>query len=376
MPTVIPLTLLAATSAVPQIDVYTMGQGQHLFERFGHAAICVTQHGRSRCFNYGTTDFGSPPEELGYAFLRGDAKFWVSVWARDRMLRQYVKHDRSVWRQRLSLPPDVARAVAARLEHDALPENRTYVYHHFRDNCSTRVRDVLDEASAGALRKASQRSTPESFRSLGQARLSGETGLVAIADLVVGRGADAPLQKWDEMFLPDALREQVRAQYGSEPEVIYTRRGPAFSKKPPQTPLWHVGAGGGLALAAGLMLKRPALRRTACVVVGSVLGTLALAVWSVAALSQVPELRFNEALLVFWPTDVLLLGRRDERRARYIAVRIFCLLLVAALLAAGVLRQPLLAVVVAVAAPLLVVWRASVVAARGRTFETGKEATR
>ncbi|HMR76374.1 MAG TPA: hypothetical protein PKD61_14725, partial [Polyangiaceae bacterium] len=88
------LALIAATALPPQIDVYTMGQGEHLFERFGHAAICVTRASQSRCYNYGTTDFGSPPEELGYAFLRGTAEFWVSVWDRDRMLQQYKKHDR------------------------------------------------------------------------------------------------------------------------------------------------------------------------------------------------------------------------------------------------------------------------------------------
>ena len=98
-----PALLAAALGSAPTVDVYTMGQGSDLFERFGHAAICVTRAEGTRCYNYGTTDFASPPEELGWRFLRGDAKFWVSVWPLPRMLEVYRQHDRTVWRQRLPL---------------------------------------------------------------------------------------------------------------------------------------------------------------------------------------------------------------------------------------------------------------------------------
>ncbi|HMR07309.1 MAG TPA: DUF4105 domain-containing protein [Polyangiaceae bacterium] len=351
------LALIAATALPPQIDVYTMGQGEHLFERFGHAAICVTRASQSRCYNYGTTDFGSPPEELGYAFLRGTAEFWVSVWDRDRMLQQYKKHDRSVWRQHLNVTHEVARAVAARLEHDAKPENRAYVYHHFRDNCSTRVRDVLDAADAGALRRSSTAPIAQSYRGLARQRLAGQSQLVALADVVVGRGADAPLSVWEGMFLPDLLRSQLKAHYGAEPEVVYTRRGAGFGQRPAQPLGYHLGVGAVFTLAVGLASWRR-WTRAASVLTGLTLASVAMVLWGVALLSQVPELRINEAVLVFWPTDVLLLHPRSDWRARYLALRLFALLLLFALLAVGVLRQPLLGVLIAVAAPIMVLWRA------------------
>ena len=75
------LMMMAAASS-PHIDLYTMGQGGHVFERFGHAAVCVTYDDRperSRCYNYGTTNFDAPGRLAG-DFLRGDARFWVAVW--------------------------------------------------------------------------------------------------------------------------------------------------------------------------------------------------------------------------------------------------------------------------------------------------------
>lgn len=48
---------------VPVIALYTVGVGESLFERFGHAALCVhrSQSPRSDlCFNYGATEFSTP----------------------------------------------------------------------------------------------------------------------------------------------------------------------------------------------------------------------------------------------------------------------------------------------------------------------------
>src|SRR6187401_3573893 len=54
----------------PIIELYTMGQGDLMFEKFGHAALCIRyprQPRRTRCYNYGSTDFDSVvPLFLGF----------------------------------------------------------------------------------------------------------------------------------------------------------------------------------------------------------------------------------------------------------------------------------------------------------------------
>jgi len=46
----------------PAIDVLTFGVGDRIFEKFGHAAICLRYHEPHHptvCFNYGVTDFSA-----------------------------------------------------------------------------------------------------------------------------------------------------------------------------------------------------------------------------------------------------------------------------------------------------------------------------
>src|SRR5688572_13323285 len=76
---------------LPVVELYTIGQGDQLFEKFGHAALCLRPPGkdpRSRCYNYGTTDFDSVVP-LFWGFVRGRSRFWVSTSSLPRMIRHY-----------------------------------------------------------------------------------------------------------------------------------------------------------------------------------------------------------------------------------------------------------------------------------------------
>ena len=75
---------------------------------------------------------------------------------------------------------------------------------------------------------------------------------------------------------------------------------------------------------------------------GPLIGAL---LWLIALITTTPELRWNEALLVFWPTDALLLCLKAHRLQLYLRLRIASLAIVSALLVAGVLVQPLLTAV-------------------------------
>src|SRR5581483_2002964 len=103
------IVLFAATLAAPRIELYTMGAGDDLFSAFGHAAICVLdeQSPRGRCYNYGTADFRTPLP-LTWDFIRGRARFWVSVADLPAMLWLYRQEDRTVYRQRLALSDEQA----------------------------------------------------------------------------------------------------------------------------------------------------------------------------------------------------------------------------------------------------------------------------
>jgi len=335
-----------AALAALAVDVYTVEQGAHPFERFGHAAICLVAEGqpeRSRCYNYGTTDFDSPPAELGWRFLRGDAEFWVSVWPVDRMVAAYARADRTTWRQRLSLTPEQVEAVRVALEHDALPEHRRYRYHHFLDNCSTRVRDVVDRGTGGRLTRAGDRPFGATYRQLVRRGLAEFPAALVLSDLVLGRLADRSLDARAAMFLPTVLRAEIAAQLGAEPVLVYRRRGRAFAERGPsgRGAVGALSAGFGAFAAVGARLRR--CRWPLLIPIAAGLGGLGAALWFVAAVSTVPELRCNEALLAFWPTDLALPALGTGALRAYARARCGVTLLLVGLLASGLLIQPLLA---------------------------------
>lgn len=329
---------------VPRISLITMGKGEVVWQKFGHGALCVEYEPSSgrqnRCYNYGTTDF-TKPVSVGWGFLRGQGEFWVSITTPNTMLRRYKAMDRSVWRQVLPLKPDKARVLAEKLAINALPENRSYVYHHFHDNCTTRVRDLVDDAFDGALRVGTDKPVGPTFREYARQGFAQDKWLLVITDFVLGRDADIQPTLWQAMFLPRFLRDQVQHALGVEPVLLYERRGPPLKEGNGSGRGWTVLLALFMAVPLGLSMWRGRYRRAglACAVIP--LFAIALFIWFLAIVTAVKEFRYNETLMLFLPTDLALLFLAPVRRVRYARIRLTMVVLASFLLAIGVFTQPL-----------------------------------
>ncbi len=231
-----------------------MGPGDDVFSAFGHGALCVLGGDlpTGACYNYGTADFNNPVD-LGWTFLRGRARFWVARTPLSHMLANYVEEDRSVWRQRLPLTPEAAARLAAALEDDIRPENRYYLYHHYKDNCVTRLRDHIDEATGGALSGDKSLTFDVTYRELTRRGFLGDPLMLAVTELALGRLADEPTTAWQAMFLPAILRAEVSRVFGVEARAGLPAQGPTLPSGSP-----HMGQalfwGAALALAFLLAL--------------------------------------------------------------------------------------------------------------------------
>jgi hypothetical protein len=332
-----------------------MGPGEDVFERYGHAALCVFDDpgADGRCFNYGTADFRDPVK-LVTTFLRGQARFWVSVSTADRMMAYYQREDRTLYVQRLPLTDVQARALAARLDHEALPENRYYVYEHFRDNCTTRLRDHMDDVLDGALRADTQVPYGPTWRDMVRHGFSAAPEMLALAEILPGRSADRHPTTWEAMFHPDVLREVVRERLGVTPEVVYERQGPSLvgpAYDGRKLLVWLALALA--AIAGGLVASgRRVPARVGLVLAGVVLGLLAVLVDVMSLYCRLIDLRMNEVALVLLPTDFLLLGLRGHTLRRYLDVRLVGLAIVVVLGWAGARVQPLGPLIVLAGLPL------------------------
>ena len=192
------------------ISIMTMGIGAEVWERFGHNAIVVQDRlrGTSLAYNYGMFSFRQ--QNFLLRFLQGRMQYWMAGYPTEDEVPRYAAIQRSVWQQELNLTPTQRLALRDYLETNALPQNRFYRYDYYRDNCSTRVRDAIDHVLGGAFHAQMSAPASGSYRFHTQ-RLNANnillyTGLL----LVLGHGADAPVTRWEEMFLPLKLREYLR----------------------------------------------------------------------------------------------------------------------------------------------------------------------
>ncbi len=255
-----------------RIALVTAAPGAVYWQRFGHNALLVenTVTGDARLYNFGIFDFEQKNFLLN--FVRGRMIYRLAAFAPDDDLANYASEGRSVWIQELNLRPEQRYAVAEMLGQNALPENAEYRYDYFAQNCSTRVRDVLDTVLEGRLKETmSARARGETDRSLAMAYARPEPWLAIGIDLGLGPAADRKLSFWDEMFLPLRLRELLRDMRVTDAQGIarplVTREWTAYDGRlddqVPAQPRWlwpFAFAGLVLATSAAMILRTRASR--------------------------------------------------------------------------------------------------------------------
>lgn len=308
--------LVGTTMAAPRIGVATMQPGEIFWERFGHNALVVVDpaSGEATSYNYGFFDPTEP--DFVSRFIRGEPRYRLAALPFEQDMAIYRDEGRGVDIQWLDLDPDVARELADSLAVNALPENAHYGYDYFLDNCSTRVRDAIDGALGGALRRQMEgRSQGSTYRTEAVRLASPEPAMWLGFDIGLGPSADRPLSRWAEAFVPmrlaAALREtrlpDGRPLVASEQQILPHRLAPEPQTIPARWPRWALA---GLLVAAGLAwLGARAPRAVAGIAaltwaVAGLAGALMLFIWFGTAH------RFgwaNHGLLLFNPLCWLLL---------------------------------------------------------------------
>lgn len=194
------------------VYLLTFGQGDEVWEKFGHNAIWIhdARTNQDLTYNWGMFSFDEP--HFIRRFLSGNTHYWMAPIPLAWMLEEYRRENRTVLAQELDLRPPQRLALNQYLAWDSLPENKFYRYDYFRDNCSTRVRDALDRATGSQIRAATDTIiTATTYRSH-TARLTADdlplyTGIM----LALGHRADRPLTAWEEMFLPVPMSARLRS---------------------------------------------------------------------------------------------------------------------------------------------------------------------
>ena len=185
------------------VYLLTFGQGDAVWELFGHNAIWIKDHthGTDLTYNWGMFDFNQP--HFIERFLTGDTRYWMEAIDLEPMLQYYKQQNRSILAQELNLTPAQRLSLQQFVQLNAMPQNKFYRYDYYRDNCSTRLRDALDHALGGQLQTSTvSRPTSGTYRTHTQRLMQGNFPLYTGVTLALGQPADKPLSMWEEMFLP------------------------------------------------------------------------------------------------------------------------------------------------------------------------------
>ena len=328
--------VLDTLSSTAEISLMTIKPGKAVYSVFGHSALRVHDpvQGIDRTYNYGTFDFSD--SYFVPKFVYGRLDYFLSANPYTAALHHYRAEGRSVIEQRLNLTAKEKNAVFRFLQINALPQNRGYAYDFFFDNCSTRIRDVLEEVLGARLRFDSSAVPRRSFRQLIEPY--GSAWLTLGMNLLLGIPADHTATPRETMFLPDYLMQAfgaatVERSNGRQPLVTRTDttyRAPDSAAAPQEAGFatWPVLLSWllfGLVLAGTLWQVRRGSsgRRLPDALLLFAVGLAGLVIAFMTFFSQHAVTAYNMNVLWAWPTHliaaaVLLRGRRDRALGRYL----------------------------------------------------------
>jgi hypothetical protein len=194
-------------SATIKLVVY--GPSDDIFIWWGHAAIIVEEpNGTAFTFDWGVFDY--PGDNFLAAFFQGKVRYRSAKTSTRSDMKTYFDEDRDIVVYTLDLDDASKERIIRYAEENVLPENCWYAYDDFKDNCSTRIRDVIDRGTAGQLRAWAENEKGRfTLRQHVRRFMAFHPWVDWYAGFLIGRTLDREISAWDEMFLPIELGRHI-----------------------------------------------------------------------------------------------------------------------------------------------------------------------
>ena len=194
-----------------RISLLTCTPGQALSETFGHSALRVVDSTTATdvVYNYGTFPFYEPGFYL--KFIQGKLKYSVEIEPFNEFINYYQQTNRGITEQVLQLTPTEKTTIYHALTENIKPQNKYYQYDFFLDNCTTRLRDIIEKYKTPKPSLPAVMPTNYTFRQAIHQYLQrnqqpwSQLGI----DLLLGAKTDAVMTKEQQMFLPDNLMHAI-----------------------------------------------------------------------------------------------------------------------------------------------------------------------
>jgi len=193
-----------------RISLLTCSPGPDAYERFGHAGLRIQdlrEPMRDVTFHYGVFSFNTP--HFVYRFVKGETDYQLGAQYTSDFVEGYRRRGLGMTEQWLNLDSAQCQEMVHRLLINYLPENRTYRYSYFFDNCSTRPFHLLNAATNNTIKYDSVHIKAITLRQMVQEKTGTDNWLNFGIALAVALRSDQLASFNDQLFLPDYLMRQV-----------------------------------------------------------------------------------------------------------------------------------------------------------------------
>ena len=326
----ISLAAKAQLSSKAEVVLVTVAPGKELHSAFGHTILWVNDpmNGIDRAYSYGTFNFKT--ENFYLKFLMGTLPYTISVHSMQDEFSYNAQYEkRGMIAQKLQLDSLQKNAIFQALENNLLPENREYAYKFFYDNCSTRIRDMIERNAPGKYAwKQAPNLEGKSYREWMNNYLKPNSWVTLGMNLALGVPSNVKATASQSCYLPDNLASATNLAKGlsASPVSLFDAESTQESVFDFTGPYVILGL---LSLLVGFFSYKGKFPYIADLALFSVIGLLAWFIFFLGTATNHEVMAWNPASLMLFPLNfplVFWFARNPLKWKFFIhMVSVFCL---------------------------------------------------
>ena len=191
-----------------EVSILTIGPGADLEDGFGHSALRIKDRSNKLdlVFDYGRYDFEADGFYLNFA--KGRLTYEIGWTDFKRFISTYKQQKRRVFAQTINLSYLEKKQLFKSLLQNIQPQNKSYSYDFFYNNCATKITDIIDEVTQDTvIYLAGEPHTTMTFRDLIHSHIPENSWGGFGIDIALGSEIDRETSLKEQLFLPKNMSE-------------------------------------------------------------------------------------------------------------------------------------------------------------------------
>ena len=191
-----------------EVSILTIGPGADLEDGFGHSALRIKDRSNKLdlVFDYGRYDFEADGFYLNFA--KGRLTYEIGWTDFKRFISTYKQQKRRVFAQTINLSYLEKKQLFKSLLQNIQPQNKSYSYDFFYNNCATKITDIIDEVTQDTvIFLAGEPHTTMTFRDLIHSHIPENSWGGFGIDIALGSEIDRETSLKEQLFLPKNMSE-------------------------------------------------------------------------------------------------------------------------------------------------------------------------